>query len=352
MVSLQLNALTGRVSLQVPPRKMGAVLGAIGAALDGRSWNPSELRKGSSKKAIRKPAKRSRGKRGGSRCKNRSPSVRTNPTVAAVVGGENQLAVSVFSMSTTGGKGVAPSRQPAHQSSAKPCSGHEAASVVTPAPIRKATNRRGDCSSECGASNTRRGVAPLVTRASNTLAASRVVKDDESLSNLSEASPAASNLSSAQAGAIIDSLKTKLAKVNQPPPRPELPPTHCSCGSNRSTAAGEILHRPFQFRSRRVSLFSEETRVAYENDRKLAHDKFVFGCREHLKRVVEYQKASIVHAGWIVGSNLPDHLIDCGPGCECAARSDSDYLVQLSRVRRFLPRRAGGNPARGHPVRG
>lgn len=277
---------------------------------------------------------------------------RTNPAVATVVGGENQLVVSDNHAGRKACTSVAPIRQPAVKSPGKPCSGVGAASAVTPAPIRKATNCRSDGPNGAGAARIRRDPAPLVTGSSNNPAASSVTASDELCCDSSEASPAADTLTSSTAGATIRRLHRMLSDVNAPPSPPEFVPATCSCGSSETNVSkGVHVHHPFRFRARRVSLFSEESKVAYENARNAGALKHKDGCDLYDQKVrssgLQRQKV----ASWKVGSNTPDHLVDCGPGCTCAASADSDYLDLLSKVRRFLPRRAAGVAARSHSVR-
>lgn len=93
--NMQLNTKTGYIKLQVPPHKLGAVLGAIGAALDGHPWTPY-----TASKPVTRGCRGGRGKREGNlmaplRGGHGSPA--TNPLGRTSVGGVPQLPTSLIS---------------------------------------------------------------------------------------------------------------------------------------------------------------------------------------------------------------------------------------------------------------
>lgn len=89
---MQLNAKTGYIKLQVPPKKLGAVLSAIGAALDGHPWTPH-----TPPKAMTRGCRGGRGKREKRHVepnKGKHVAFATNPLEGSSVGGVPQLPTS------------------------------------------------------------------------------------------------------------------------------------------------------------------------------------------------------------------------------------------------------------------
>jgi len=110
---MQLNTKTGYIKLQVSPSKLGAVLSAIGAALDGHPWTP-----------YTSPKTLTRGSRGGRKqremgyvepLKGKHVSRATNPLAGASVGGVPILSRSIkpsvgFSKRVSGSQHASPEK--------------------------------------------------------------------------------------------------------------------------------------------------------------------------------------------------------------------------------------------------
>lgn len=325
---MNLNTKTGMIKLQVSPKKLGAVLSAIGAALDGHPWYPYS--------PVEVKARGCRGGRGKQEKKHlalvKSKQVvpATNPRVEPRVGGVPQLPTSSRIQFGTFSEGIE-------------FSVGESSKTPTIAPVIAGVNlattvidgnkaAKGSSNPEAsereftlvGAGRRSRSRSLLSTSTSSSL-------DDRGLpivkgsgSRVIDITP--DNLTSPYAGLTeIEELKARVVTVN----RKSLPELKIAKFRERKP---DVFHRFFMGIGNYTEVVETAAEYLSAKVNYLKRAKLIYVTQTAERRAFNNKYASL------------SHLSDCGHLCTCPATHDRRYMELLSKHRRcFAASRAEGS---------
>ncbi len=313
--SMQLNTATGMIKLQVPPRKLGAVLSAIGAALDGHPWTPYTPSKGAG-----------RGCRGG---KGKRERISVGVPNKNIVNPATKLAAAAE------GSGVPQLPLPNNTTLRKTnqSSGSTAEpTLVTPEPrpdvpapivaatssnARKRNKQKAVAKLDAGPSPSK---GPEIPAGGTQITPGTVLQtDDESVR-----------------AAEVQKLRRMVSELN----------TQSKLTKTVSVNTEEIIKRNGRpCRGMEFECYVDCIRHKCDANCGMFCIQEKSFLHKHSTQVVKDENLDVT----VPGHNEPAHLATCGPACSCPASSNAEYLELLGKHRRVFVASASGRQLGNRP---
>lgn len=299
--SMQLNTATGMIKLQVPPRKLGAVLSAIGAALDGHPWTPYTPSKGVGRGCRGGKGKRERTSVGVPNKNIVSPA--TKLAAAAEGSGVPQLPLPSDTTLRTTNQSSGSTVEPTLLTSELRPDVPAPKEAATSSNARKRNKHKAVAKLDAGPSTSE---GPKIPAGDTQITPSTALQSDDS-----------------DRAAEVQKLRRMVVELNTQ--------------TKTTKTFGEDVEEIIKRNGRPCRGMDFECRVDYI-PHKCDANCGMFCTQEssflhkHSTQVVRYVDLDVTPPG----HNTAAHLATCGPACSCPASSNAEYLDLLGKHRRVF----------------